>query len=105
MNAIIGFQLVDDGTALSLGLIVLTALALAIATGYVALDTGFNWTMRFERSLTDPNRNIALYVLYQLLPLLFLVIFFILEAFLVLRVLREKKPMRECYLIQSVGRF
>lgn len=95
MNAVIGFQLVEDGTAVSIGLIVITALALAIATGYVALDTGFSWTTRFERSLTNPNRNIALYVLYQLLPLIFLVIFFILETFLVVRVLRERKPMRE----------
>jgi hypothetical protein len=36
-----------------------------------------------------------LYTLYQLVPLVFLVIFFLLEAFLVLRILGERKPMRE----------
>jgi len=40
-----------------------------------------------------PNRNIALYVLYQLAPLVFLFIFFVLETALVVRVLGERKPM------------
>ncbi|KAL6720198.1 hypothetical protein ACLMJK_002119 [Lecanora helva] len=45
-------------------------------------------------SLHGPNnRNVALYVLYQLWPLICLVGFFLLETVLVLRVLGEKKPM------------
>ena len=95
MNAVIGFQLMDDGTALSIGLILLSATALFIGTGYIALDTGFSWTSQFEPSLTDPNRNIGLYVLYQLVPLVFLALFFLLETFLVLRVLGEVKPLRK----------
>ncbi|KAI9669211.1 MAG: hypothetical protein M1817_004706 [Caeruleum heppii] len=93
MNAVVGFQLLDDGTIVSLGLLFGTALIFFIATGYIALDQGFSWTGHFDRSLTDPNRNIGLYVLYQLAPLLFLAIFVILETILVLRVLGEKKPM------------
>lgn len=93
MNAVVGFQLIDDGTPLSIGLIIFSAAALFIGTGYIALDTGFSWTDHFDRSLTAPNRNIGLYVLYQLAPLIFLALFFLLEIFLVLRVLGEVRPL------------
>ncbi len=93
-NAVIGFQLIDDGTPISLGLLLLTAVALFIGTGYIALDTAFSWTGHFDSSLNDPNRNIGLYVLYQLVPLIFLALFFILETILVVKVLGERKPMR-----------
>lgn len=94
LNGIVGFQLLDDGTPLSLGLILLSAAALFIGTGYIALDTAFSYSNRFDDSLTGDHRNIGLYVLYQLAPLVFLAAFFILETILVLRVLGEKKPMR-----------
>jgi hypothetical protein len=93
MNAVVGFQIMDDGTPLSLGLLVISAAILFVGTGYITLDTGFNWTGEFEKSYVAPNRNIALYVLYQLVPLIFLVAFYVLEAFLVLRVLGEVRPM------------
>lgn len=94
LNAIVGFQLLDDGTPLSLGLLLLSAAALFVGTGYIALDTAFSWTGHFDPSLTGPdNRNIGLYVLYQLCPLVFLFLFFVLETVLVLRVLGERKPM------------
>lgn len=93
LNAAVGYQIIDDGTPLSIGLILISALALFVGTGYIALDTGYSWTGHFDSSLTGQNRNIGLYVLYQLAPLLFLVIFFILETILVLRVLGERKPM------------
>jgi hypothetical protein len=94
MNGVVGYQLLDDGTPLSLGLLILSGGALFIGTAYIALDTGFSWTGHFDRSLTLPNRHIALYVLYLLFPLVCLVGFFILETYLVLRVLGEKRPMR-----------
>ncbi|RWA08610.1 hypothetical protein EKO27_g6495 [Xylaria grammica] len=93
MNAIVGFQILDDGTPLSLGLIIISAAVLFIGTGYITLDTGFGWTGEFDNSYRSPNRNIALYVLYQLVPLIFLVAFYVLEAILVLRVLGEVRPM------------
>ena len=95
LNAVVGFQLIDDGTAASIGLLLLSAIALFLGTGYIALDTAFRWTGHFDPSLTAPNRNIGLYVLYQLVPLVFLALFFILETVLVLRVLGERKPMRK----------
>lgn len=100
MNGVVGYQLLDDGTPLSLGLLLLSAGAIFVGTGYIALDTGFRWTGHFDGSLDAPNRNIGLYVLYQLFPLICLVGFFVLEAYLVLRVLGEKRPMR---LSPSIG--
>ncbi|KAI0875397.1 chitin synthase III catalytic subunit [Hypoxylon argillaceum] len=93
MNAVVGYQILDDGTPLSLGLILISAGILFIGTGYITLDTGFNWTGEFASSYNSPNRNIAIYVLYQLVPLIFLVAFYVLEAILVLRILGEVKPM------------
>lgn len=104
LNGIVGFQLIDDGTPISLGLILLSAAALFIGTGYIALDTAFKYSGHFNSSMDDPNRNVGLYVLYQLAPLVFLVGFFILETILVLNVLGEKKPMR-MFLVPSSGVF
>lgn len=93
LNGIVGYQLLDDGTPLSIGLLIASALILFIGTGYIALDTGFSWTGYWNSTLNDPNRSYSLYTLYQLVPLVFLVVFFLLESFLVLRILGEKKPM------------
>lgn len=79
---------------MSLGLILLSGIAFFVGTGFIALDTAFSYTHTFVSSLSGDNRNIALYVLYQLWPLICLVGFFLLETVLVLRVLGEKKPMR-----------
>jgi hypothetical protein len=93
LNAVVGYQLIDDGTAASLGLLVFSAALFLIGTGYIALDTGLDFTGFWEDSYDPPNRNIALYVLYQLVPLIFLVAFYVLETILVLRVLGETRPM------------
>jgi hypothetical protein len=95
LNGVVGYQLVDDGTPLSLGLILLSAIALFVGTGYIALDTAFSWTGHFAPNPQSPNYNLGLYILYQLVPLIFLVVFFFLESWLVLRVLGERKPMRK----------
>ncbi|ERF74003.1 hypothetical protein EPUS_03817 [Endocarpon pusillum Z07020] len=95
LNALVGFQLLDDGTPVSLALLVGSASAIAIGTGYIALDVGFSYTGFFDSTYGPPNRAIGLYVLYQLFPLVCLVVFFICETILVLRVLGEKKPMRD----------
>lgn len=101
LNALVGFQLLDDGTPASIGLICASALVLFIGTGYIALDTAFDWTGHFQSSHTGDNRNIGLYVLYQLFPLICLVLFFALETVLVLRVLGEFRPMRMCIQLSS----
>jgi hypothetical protein len=94
LNGLVGYQLLDDGTAMSLGLILVSAAILFIGTGYIALDTGFNWTGYFnDDTLQRDNRAYALYTLYQLAPLVFMFVFVCLETFLVIRVLGEMKPM------------
>ncbi|GAO16267.1 hypothetical protein UVI_02000450 [Ustilaginoidea virens] len=103
LNAVVGYQLIDDGTPLSIGLLFASAAALFIGTGYIGLDTGLQWTKFWNSSYELPNRNVALYVLYQLMPLLFLVAFFVLEAVLVVRILGEIQPM--LYLISAALSF
>ncbi|KAH6983067.1 chitin synthase III catalytic subunit [Ilyonectria sp. MPI-CAGE-AT-0026] len=93
LNAVVGYQIIDDGTPMSLGLIIASAGVLLIGTGYIALDTGLQFTDYWDSSYRSPNRNIALYVMYQLVPLILLVAFFVLEAILVIRVLGETRPM------------
>jgi hypothetical protein len=95
LNGAVGYQLLDDGTAVSIGLLLISSLLIFIGTGYIALDTGFSWTGYWDDTLGTPNQAYALYTLYQLVPLVFIVIFFLLEAFLVLRILGERKPMRK----------
>jgi hypothetical protein len=97
MNGAVGYQLIDDGTFLSLGLVFGSAAALFVGTGYIALDTGFSWTGFFDPTLQDPNRSYSLYTLYQLVPLVFLVVYFLLETILVLRVLGEVRPMSKLH--------
>jgi Chitin synthase export chaperone len=94
LNALVGFQLLDDGTPISIALLLGSAAAVAIGTGYIALDVGFHFTGYFDSTQKPPYRAIGLYVLYQLFPLVCLVLFFICESILVLRVLGEKRPVR-----------
>lgn len=93
LNAVVGYQLIDDGTPMSMGLMMASAAVLFVGTGYIALDTGYSWTGYWDSSYRLPNRHVALYVLYQLAPLIFLVAFYVLESILVLRVLGEVRPM------------
>ena len=93
LNAVVGFQLIDDGTRASLALFMGSAAAIFVGTGYIALDTAFSWTHHFKDSLRPPYQNYGLYVLYQLCPLVFLFLYFVLMSILVLRILGERKPM------------
>lgn len=101
LNAVVGYQILDDGTPVSIGLMFISGIILLVGTGYIALDTGYHWTGYWDSSyeFSDGNRHIALYTLYQLLPLVFVVAFFVLEAILVLRVLGEVRPM--AYLVAA----
>jgi hypothetical protein len=104
LNGVVGYQIIDDGTPMSVGLMLVSAAVLLIGTGYIALDTGLRFTSFWDSSHEPENyRNIALYVLYQLAPLVFLVAFFVLEAILVLRILGEVKPM--LYLVAAAVLF
>jgi hypothetical protein len=93
MNAVVGFQLVEDGTVRSVGGIMISSAVLFVGTGYIALDTGFSWTNYFKSSLDGDNLSYWLYTLFLLLPLVCIVLFYLLELFLVLRVLAEIRPL------------
>src|ERR1700759_5226418 len=93
LNAVVGYQLLEDGTAISVGLMFISSGLIFIGTGYIALDTGFSWTKEWLSTLDNPNQAYALYTLYLLAPLIFVAFFFILETYLVLRVLGETKPL------------
>lgn len=93
LNAVVGYQLLDDGTPLSLALVGSSFLAFFVGTTYVAVDTGFNYTGTFTKE-PDNIRNYALYVLYLLFPLIMIAAYVILESVLVIKVLGEKIPMR-----------
>ena len=96
LNGAVGYQLIDDGTPLSMGLALGSAALLFIGTGYIALDTGYDWSGYFNTTcIQNPpfNRSYSLYTLCVLLPMVFLFIYFILESILVIKVLGEIKPM------------
>jgi len=93
LNGVVGYQVVEDGTLVSIGLISFSSLLIFVGTGYIALDTGFSWTGFWDSTLDAPNRAYALYTLYQLAPLIMIFVFFVLEAYLVLRILGERRPM------------
>jgi hypothetical protein len=92
-NSFVGYQVLDDGTPTSISFLAVPGLALFIGTAYIALDTGYGWTGHFDSRIGGQNRNIGLYVLYQLVPLVFVVAFFFSETIIVLRVLQARKPM------------
>ncbi|KAI5787087.1 chitin synthase III catalytic subunit [Geopyxis carbonaria] len=94
INAIVGYQLIDDGTPLSIGLTVASGIVFLVGVGFIAIDTGFD-SPAGEFPVTDRStlKHYALYVLYLLFPLILVVGFFILESVLVLGVLRETRPM------------
>jgi hypothetical protein len=88
----------DDGTIHSLGLVLGSAAIVFVGTGYIALDTAFSWTGYWDSTLDAPNQAYALYVVFLLAPLVFIFFFFVLEAWLVMRVLGETKPLSKMIL-------
>ncbi|PHH49799.1 Chitin synthase export chaperone [Ceratocystis fimbriata CBS 114723] len=93
LNAVVGYQILDDGTPVSVGLVFGSAAPLFLGTVYIAFDTGYSWTGYWDDSYSGSNRHIALYVLYQVAPLIFLAVYFVLETVLVVKVLEEWVPL------------
>lgn len=93
LNAVVGYQILDDGTPLSLAMVGTSFLAFFIGTTYVAVDTGFSYTDTFTKDPED-IKNYALYVLYLLFPLIMIAAYAILESALVIKVLGERVPMK-----------
>jgi hypothetical protein len=101
LNAIVGYQFVDDGTIKSLAPLLGSAVAIFVATGYIALDTAFDWTGHFASTDNSPNINYGLYVLYLLLPLICIFVFILLEAYIVIKELGETMPLGMCHILSQ----
>lgn len=95
MISVVSFDKIPDSTFVSVGLVLVSGAALFIGTGYIALDTGFSWTGYFDSTLTaaNNNRSYSLYTLYFLVPLVFLVLYFVLQSVIILKVLGTVRPM------------
>lgn len=103
LNAIVGYQLLDDGTILSVVLVAGSMLLVFLGTGYITMDSRSKdlggWTETFLTTDGGEPRNYALYALYLLFPIVAVAGYFILETVLVLHVLEEKRPMGRPYLL------
>ena len=93
---LLGFQILDDGTPLSIGIIVGSAVVLCGATLYISLDTAFSITGSFL-SARYSNKSIALYTLNLGLPLLSSLIFAGSQIYLVVKILEELKPLSKLF--------
>lgn len=95
LNGLVGYQILDDGTFGSIFLILGSTACILVGTGFIVMDTGYDWTGYFSAAITqnDPNRSYAIYTLYFLAPLFFMFVYFVLEAWLVVRILGELKPL------------
>ena len=106
LNAIIGYQLLDDGTVLSVSLVAGSMLLVFLGTGYITMDSRANsWSGTFLTLDGGEYRNYALYALYLLFPIVAAAGYFILETVLVLHVLEEKRPMGRPYSLRVLPWF
>ncbi|KAL7754290.1 hypothetical protein RI367_000271 [Sorochytrium milnesiophthora] len=91
LNGFVGFQLVEDGTPLSIYGIFMSAIVVFLGTGYIAADTMLGWTTKFV-----PGANlvsIPLYALNFVVPGALLLLYVIIQVFLVTCNLSQRKPL------------
>lgn len=92
-NGVVATQIVEDGTLSSLIPFFIIGLLLFVGTLYVALDTGLGFTNAFKSSPPADLKNIALFILTSIWPGAAIIFFFILMAYVITVVLRERKPL------------
>jgi hypothetical protein len=88
---LVGLQVVDDGTVLSVGLTLGSGLVLGMGSFYIAMDTGFGWTVFDEARLE--SKSIGLYILYLGVPLFCAVIYAISQFWIIFKVINDLKPI------------
>lgn len=91
--ALLSLQFVEDGTLpalipLSAGIVILF-----VGPGYIALDTGLTVTSYFQSSPADQLHNTWLFVLTIIWPAAAAAFYFLIQLGVVVRVLKEKKPL------------
>ncbi|KAG8975767.1 hypothetical protein FRB90_009410, partial [Tulasnella sp. 427] len=93
-NGIVSMQWVEDGTISSLAPFWGLTVAFFVATLYISLDTAFGWTSAFGPSNPPiAQKNIPLFVLTSIWPGVAAVIYLIIMMVVVLRILRERRPV------------
>ncbi|KAG4300688.1 hypothetical protein PCANB_003034 [Pneumocystis canis] len=92
LNAIIGYQLFEDGTIFSICLTLIPAFIIFLGSGYLILDSMFFWSDTFIKSYYA-LQNYGAYIIYFLWPTVCIVGYFILEFILVFKILKEWKPL------------
>ncbi|KAK9237041.1 chitin synthase III catalytic subunit [Lipomyces kononenkoae] len=95
VNAVVAYQLLPDGGICSLFMTFTSGLVIFIGSAYIALDSGFSWTGKFASDPSNPGllQNYAVYTIYLLFPIVAIAAYFLLEFYLVVKVLRERKPL------------
>ncbi|KAH8653839.1 chitin synthase export chaperone [Xylariales sp. PMI_506] len=87
INGFVGFQLYEDGTPLSVWLLRLCSFAAFVISFLVSLATFKSWAG------LGPTNTIGLFVVLYLLNGIQLVVYVIMQVFLVLRTLRDRWPL------------
>ncbi|EJD02533.1 uncharacterized protein FOMMEDRAFT_141532 [Fomitiporia mediterranea MF3/22] len=93
-NGLVATQIVEDGTLSSLVPIGIFALLFFVATTYISLDVGLTITSTFGPS--NPPQAVhstPVFVLTSIWPGAAALLYFILMSYIVLGVLRERRPM------------
>ncbi|TDL21932.1 hypothetical protein BD410DRAFT_274438 [Rickenella mellea] len=93
-NGLVATQIVEDGTLSSLIPFLIFIVAFFAATLYIALDVGLTITKTFGPSNPPASlHSIPLFVLTSIWPGFAALVYFLIMAYIVLGVLRERKPM------------
>ncbi|GAA5861883.1 hypothetical protein JCM1840_006863 [Sporobolomyces johnsonii] len=91
--AFLSLQIVEDGTLISLIPMFAIGIILTVGSGYIAADTGLTITDFFQSSPPERLHSDWLFVLTIIWPAVAAFIYFVIQAGVVARVLREKKPL------------
>ncbi|GAA6062320.1 hypothetical protein JCM10212_006872 [Sporobolomyces blumeae] len=91
--AFLSLQIVEDGTLLSLIPMFAIGTILTVGSGYIAADVGLTITSYFQSSPPERLHSVWLFVLTIIWPAAAAAIYFVVQAGVVVRVLREKKPL------------
>ncbi|GLB43924.1 putative chitin synthase III catalytic subunit [Lyophyllum shimeji] len=94
-NAVIAMQVVEDGTWSSLAPYSVFSLLIFGLGTYLSLDTALGVTTTIGAPSNPPEalRSISLFVVLSIWPLVCVVLYFALMAYIVLQVLHEQRPM------------
>ncbi|GAA6048053.1 hypothetical protein JCM3770_000168 [Rhodotorula araucariae] len=89
----LSLQIVEDGTLLSLVPMFALGTIFTVGSGYIAADIGLTITNYFQSNPADHLQSAWLFSLTIVFPGAAALIYFIIQAGVVVRVLKEKKPL------------